>query len=246
MKAGQAVLYATSIGFGGVAALTFVQFRPTTVEAHGHEHYDHEEALSTQVLPEGAPLHEYVRDLAEQLETGSVRLQSILDTTVLILDSVQRDLRESTEEIRLPIVWNAHTFGHLRIPGELPDGQAQWVFELTVPALSRYGTMARFSDLSITYRGINGSITLASAIIETPLHMCRSTIERLGADPFVVGGGFVVDANSSTWQCFTKRVEVPERTGIPLWTSGQLPPEPREETLGAADSTFVAAALFSL
>ena len=238
--------YALSLGSGGVGALILLPFlRTDAVNSGAHDH-DHEDAAATLALPVEAPLHEILVDLAEQLEDGSARLQTILDLTALILDSTELDLRTGTDEIRHPVVWNAHTFGYLRIPGQQPNGPRQWIFELTLPALSRYGTLALSSELSITYRGVDGSLTLVAAAVETPLHRCRSTLAEIGADPFFVGAGLMVDADSASWQRLWTQVSVPEATGIPLWTSGQLPPEPREDTLGAADVTFVSSALFSL
>lgn len=245
MSANKVLFYSLSLTLGAVAA-SFLVLLLRGEEAQAHDGHNHPELPTTSLLPERAPYFAAVTGLAADLEDGSARLQGILEATTLMLEAVERTPRGGVEGIELPLAFDGVVFGHLRMTNPAEDGQRDWTFELTIPAPPRFGDMAKVSDLTIGYRGNAGKLSLATALVETPLHRSRSTVAKLErAPPILTGGGLLVDETSAYWQPFTLSVEVPESTGVPEWTSGQGTTEPREDSLGHADSAFVSAALFS-
>lgn len=225
------------LGIGGAIAFVVGGMKKT----HAHVTQTGPEAI----LPGATSLHADVAALSEKLEDGVTRLQDILDLTTLMLGTLRADRSESAEEIKLPLVADGATFGYLRMPEVQADGTRQWIFEVTIQALSRHAELADFTDLTITYSAVGETLASVSASSDTPLHRRVSTVRAIASRTYVTGGWFFADATASKTCPLVMTVDAEDERN-PTWRSTTGEKAQGGDVLTPTNHGHVAGILFSL
>ena len=236
------VRYGIGLGVGCFAAFLAAPFvRQALAGGEDHEHGP------TRVVQAGTSLHGALSGLVESLEEGTVTLGRIASATQILIPCIRPETGDPGTEQHFGLDYEGSYIGDLRIPASLEDGRRDWIFELVLPPLPRYGAMGGDTNLAITLSGKDGTIHFASALAQTHVHVSKAVIADVEKDPILIGGCYRVDEDSTKWNSFVLDVKVPPETGIPLWTNRMGKEEWREiESLRTDGIDVVAAALFAL
>ena len=201
----------------------------------------------TKALSPRAPFYEQFVELANQLEDGTIHLQTVFEATLLLagcLQSAPAAAFAEQETLNLNLTWQDTVFGQLIRTRQASEGYLDWTFEITLIPQPHFEHLADVTELSITYRGSNGHIVIAGASSQTHLHRTAQTASAIGKNPIVVGGNIVAKMGSSTWQRET--LTHTDDQGTVSWTSALSERQQREKSIESENSELVAAMLFSM
>src|SRR5262249_44152460 len=146
-------------------------------------------------VPPASALNAVLAEFMQALEQGTTTAEGIAAVTEKLLPCIVVEDGDPASERHMGLQSDGAIIGDLRMPP--PEaGRRDWIFELKLAPLPRYGAAGGPADLAITFSGQDGVIHFVSALVQTHVHVSKVPIETIAAEPLLIGGGYRVDESS--------------------------------------------------